>query len=267
MKLTIFKALWLFLLLLPVSVPAKEQPQTFRGHFDFSWGGIPVGKIVLSYKEEGETYRIDSYARTTGLVRLFEKHKSTVYAEGRLRDAGYRPLHFRSEYRDEGENKRIDLAYDDSGAVIAEEILPPKRESRPDVPPGLKQDTFDILSALLAMRGQLRNALENNETSLTTPIFDGKRRFDLIATIVDTQASFYSGGVKQPAIALLLRRDPIAGFKDKELKKMAERDAPVTFYVHPDTLTPLGLEMEIYGAQLAARLEAVAQDKPAFAQK
>lgn len=253
--------------LLIIFPPFSAYCEAFRGHFDFYWGGIPVGKIVLSYKEDDSRYRVDSYARTRGLVKLISTHKSTVFAEGEKMQEGYKPSHFRSEYEDGNKEKLIEITYNAQGGVDKETIRPVKRESRPDVPAEMKKGSYDILSAVLGMRERVihyKKCIDSSADAvcspvITVPVFDGKRRYDLRAEIEPELSEFYSAGYDQQAYRLKLERIPLAGFRQKELRKMAEtKDQPVYFYVHPDTVVPLGLEVDVKGVPLVGRLEAPA---------
>ncbi len=261
--ITIYLLLWFIF-----SAPAAlAENLTFRGHYDFTWSGIPVGKIVITVNETDNSYRINSYARTKGIIRLFSRHKSKVFVEGARANGNYLPLYFHSKYMDGDKQQRsIEIRYNKSGDVITENISPPKRASRPEVPAELKKNSVDILTSILALRQKLSAIFTNCSKSKSAqkckfyiPIFDGKRRFDLWAEIIEPNSNFISAGTSQPAIKLQLWRVPIAGFRDKELKRIRQKDVPVYLFINPQTYTPLGLTLHIYGATLAARLEAAAR--------
>jgi len=236
------------------------QPAPYQATFLFRWGAMPVGKLTLDIAETAQRYRVDTNAKTSGLVRIFSRHKSHAFAEGKKDDARIRPIQFRSDYRSGGQDKVIETRYDANGVITQEILVPEREESRPEVPATMKgEGVLDILSTLISMREQLRGLLACTSmpcpTQFTAPIYDGKRRFNLEATLQPQRKTIAYKGGKQEAIVLSLQRVALAGYTAKETKKLTASNPVVTFYVHPDDLSPLGFEMPVYGATLSALVE------------
>ena len=240
-----------------LSTMHASQAATQEGEYRFYWGGLRIGKIHLTLEEDGRQYRIHSIAKSSGLMRLFDKHKSEAFVRGVKRDGRYIPIQFRSEYGDgEEKNKLIELHYDSQGVVQSETLIPPRKESRPPVAQHEKgRGVLDIFTTIFAMQEQLANALAKGKTEFVAPIYDGKRRFDLQARIKDTHAIFEAQDQDQPAIALSLLRNPIAGYTQKELRKLGESNPEVTFYVHRDSFRLLGLAVPTFKGTLRAELQ------------
>lgn len=232
------------------------RAETVQANYRFYWGGIRVGKINLTINEDERQYRINSTAKTTGLVRVLSEHESHAFARGVKREGRYIPIHFRSEYTSGGKEKLIELRYDSKGIVQSEKLKPKRKESRPEVPKELKgAGVLDIFTTLFAMRDQLKQALKEKKTTFIAPIYDGKRRFNLHATIADVEASFEAQDHKQPAIAVELLREPLAGYTKKERRKLKETNPVTKFYVRKSDFLPLGLTVDIRGATLRAELQ------------
>ena len=251
MKHSFFKYLAIFIAF-NFALPAQADDLHFEGDYVFSWSGIRLGKLHLAMEQKDSNYEIESNLKTSGIVAMFSDHKSLTKVKGRTEQNSFQPLAYQSNYFSGGKDKLIALNYDKNGKVINEEISPPKRASRPEVPSNLKMGAADSLTAIFSMREEIRDALKTGKTELTVPVFDGKRRFDLHARIIQPSTSLKLNGKKVPAVKLGLRRTAVAGFKEKELKKLAKGEPELEFFVDSTNFTLLGLQMPLYGGTVMA---------------
>ncbi|GEM_PF-5687385 len=231
---------------------AQADDLHFEGDYVFSWSGIRIGKLHLEMNQDDSDYEIASKLKTSGIVAMFNDHKSFTKVKGKSQGSTFKPRDFRSNYYSGKKDKLIALKYDVNGKIIDEEISPPKRASRPEVPENMKIGAADSLTAIFSMREEIKDALVKGETEMTVPVFDGKRRFDLHARIINPNTNLNLNGDKIPAIKLGLRRTPVAGFKEKELKKLAKGEPELEFFVEQKNLTLLGLQMPLYGGTVMA---------------
>lgn len=251
MKLTFFKSAAIFFTLF-FAFSAQADDLRFEGDYVFSWSGIRIGKLHLEMNQDDSDYQIESSLKTSGIVAMFSDHKSLTQVKGKSRGERFQPRIYRSNYFSGNKDKLIALEYDEKGKVVEEEISPPKRASRPEVPEELKIGASDSLTAIFSMREQIKAALTKGETEMTVPVFDGKRRFDLHARIIKPSTSLKLNGKNIPAVKLGLRRTPVAGFKEKELKKLAKGEPELEFFVERTHFTLLGLQMPLYGGTVMA---------------
>lgn len=251
MKHTFFK--WLmpcFCILFAFS--AQADTLKFKGDYVFSWSGIRIGKLQLELKENDKEYSALSTLKTAGLVAAFSDHKSVTKVKGKTQPDRYQPSEYRSDYFSGNKDKVIALKYGKDGTVVEEAFTPPKRASRPDVPAKMKMGAADSLTAIFSMRHEIKQALKDGRSKMTVPVFDGKRRFDLHARVIDPNTSLRLDGKSVPAVKLGLRREAVAGFKQKELKKMAKGEPELEFFIEKKHYTLLGLQMPLYGGTVMA---------------
>ncbi|MDG1286460.1 MAG: DUF3108 domain-containing protein [Rickettsiales bacterium] len=251
MRVIIFKYLSLLLCIF-CAFSAQADDLHFEGNYVFSWSGIRIGNLHLEMDQDDSDYEIASNLKTSGIVAMFSDHKSFTKVKGKSKGSQFKPRDYRSNYYSGKKDKVIALKYDANGKIINEEITPPKRASRPEVPEDMKIGAADSLTAIFSMREEIKTALAKGETEMTVPVFDGKRRFDLHARILNPSTSLTLNGDKVAAIKLGLRRTPVAGFKDKELKKLAKGEPELEFFVDQKNLTLLGLQMPLYGGTVMA---------------
>lgn len=240
------------LLLFPLAVLAGESLD-YTDTLHFTWARIPLGKLTLNMKQEGAHYSMRADAKTQGIALLFNRHISTTTVEGLItKEFRYLPQHFRSDYHDNDEKKLIAVEYDAQGMPIKETIEPPREEIRPLVPQEMKQKSVDILTGFFVMRQKLKQALESNQSHFSVTIYDGKRLFHVDAAIEAPAAVVHFHGTSRSAIKLVLQRVALAGYKEKELKKLKKHNPPVALYVEPERLVPFGLSLKVYGGKLEA---------------
>ncbi len=243
------RLLFILLLLLPVPGLASETLD-YTDTLHFTWARIPLGALTLTMHQQDADYKMVTEAKTEGVARLFNRHKSTTTVSGIQQAENYLPATYRSDYVDNGEKRLIAIRYDKNGLPTEETIIPPREEIRPLVPEEMKRGSVDILTGFFLMRQKLRQALADKATVFSVTIYDGKRLFRVDASLAAPLVTVSFNGVKRPAIKLQLHREPLAGYKEKELKKLEYRNPLVTLYVEPQRLVPFGVSLKVYGATL-----------------
>jgi hypothetical protein len=115
------------------------------------------------------------------------------------------------------------------------------------LPEEFRRNVLDPLSALTAIRGELRRG---NRGSFSVPVYDGARRFDVIGRVLPKRAG-------QPVLGLELTLAPIAGFKG-ETSDDGDPDTaprPVELTISDDhRLMPLSLQVPLYYVPLVIQL-------------
>ena len=237
--------------------PRWPAPANLHAQYDFRWSGIPLGTLDLHLKEADKTYSAAANARSRGLVKLFTKHKSFTRVKG---DAGKNdhlmPRYYETFYRLGKKKKQIKLWYDAAGSINKEQLMPARNpQKRPPVPEKLSKGAPDPLTGFLQLRQKLHAALSENRTEFSYPLFDGKRLMR-VKVKVKAPAKLRLDGKPTAVHHLVLTRSPIAGWRDKELKKFREKgEPPIHFYVTADArYIPVKLWMEVFHGTLTGTL-------------
>ena len=154
--------------------------------------GAPVA-IVLNYEvyragfhildtalaiDLGSTrFEVVGRFETRGLFGLFSPWQSTSSTEGVVTADGFVPRHHRQEGELRGAPRRVTVEYGDGAALVRELVPSAADEDRDEVPDLLRHSTVDVVSAVLT----LIRAMDDGRTcNGRMPVFDGRRRFDLI---------------------------------------------------------------------------------------
>jgi Protein of unknown function (DUF3108) len=219
-------ALSTFLILLPIlfepaSASASAGPHRL-GYTAYA-GGIEVLSFDLLLDLPGDRYSVDLEGETQGLIGALFSWRTRSSAQGGLEASGPRPDIFRSSGEWRGEARRVVLDWDGDGGLAA--IVEPavEEEEREPVPPELLAGVLDPLSAMV---GAISHAA--GPCAGTLPVFDGRRRYDLVfrqagrRVLGDSGYSAFAG----EALVCEVAFEMLAGGTREDRRRARERDEP-----------------------------------------
>jgi hypothetical protein len=170
------------------------------------WAGLPAGDIRLVLRDDPANYRGEIAIRSEGLAWLFTRFRGTAVAEGRLApDNPPVPSHYDAHYDlRKAQDKRLNMQFAARAGAVFAERGPGDTSKKPPLAEEFRKNVMDPLSALTAIRHELRRG---NRGSFTVPVYDGARRFDVVARVLPSKNS------NERLLRLRLMLSPIAGFK------------------------------------------------------
>jgi Protein of unknown function (DUF3108) len=187
------------------------------------WAGLPAGEIRLQLHTDATAYRDEIEIRSEGLPALLTRFSATATSEGRLAAVLPTPQRYEARYAlRKKRHKRLVMRFAAQGSGVVADRGPGDTSDKPPLPTRFRTNVFDPLSALTAIRDELRHG---NRQQFSVPVYDGARRFDVIAQVLPAQP-----GDKDLHLRLTLT--PIAGFKGETSDDGDPDDAP-----RPATLT------------------------------
>lgn len=238
--------------LMGLSGPASAAlaPLSERMHYDFSWMGMGFGAMDLNAHESAGRYEATMTIRSTGLAQLFSPLSGKIEVNagpgGRLYEAFTTSGSKKNHYK---------LAWDGAGN-LTERIVEPAEDPghRPDVPPELARGVNDPLSFLLNLRQDLSAARDKGEAHFATRIFDTKRVTEAVFTIEGRETIEWQGE-KVPVIHCIGRRVPLAGFTEKEKKRVAKGEPPLhVFFSDDEKLLPIRMHFDAFLGRVKAEM-------------
>jgi hypothetical protein len=236
-----------FIFLLSLAVPARadESAAVYQAY----WAGVTAGEIRLTLRDEAAAYHDRIEIRSEGLARLVTRFRGSAVSEGRLA-AGRLPLPARFEAAYDlrkRRDRRLSMVFAARGEAVLAERGAADTSRKPPLPEGFRSNVLDPLSALTAIRDELRRG---NRGSFTVPVYDGARRFDARVRVLPKRAN-------APVLELELMLLPIAGFKG-ETSEDGDPDSaprPVALTLTDDQrLMPLSMTSSIYYLPLVIQL-------------
>jgi hypothetical protein len=258
MRQCFFLALFLSLI---ASAPARAVdtvllPLQFSGVYTFHWNAIPFGEMSVTVNQRENGYRIDAHIRSTGVLRLFAPHESYNTVEGGAGPFAETRRTYETHYTTKKKPRHVRLVYSPGGIITEELVEPPEdRSERPVVSAEQKAGSLDPLTYILAVRQSVYDAVTKRQNGFALPVFDGRRLMNTTYRLTETKNIMGWKGGEIPAIGMLAKRDPIAGYTKKELGELATGEPDLNVYFSDDALlVPVKLRVDLWFGSLQADL-------------
>jgi hypothetical protein len=223
------------------SAPARAAEESSARIADLTYevylGGLHIFTFEVSMTLQPDRYRVTAEGGTRGMIGFLYAWNMKLAAEG-LDDNGHiEARHYAVETDWQSNARTVDLHFAEGGRYELQQNPPP--EPDPDIegglPDTLPDGTVDPLSLAVAAS---RALAESGRCDQTLPVFDGRRRFDLIVRHVDetilepNEYSIYQGAAMRCSFSM----KRISGFR-KSGKSSRQWDAdastPPTIWLAP----------------------------------
>ena len=196
--------------LLLLTLPASAE--TIGARYDIFTGGFRALSIQARAQVGDSTYGIEASLRTTGVVDWILRFTQKIESRGTIASAPL-PRSYLSEGTFFGNPRSIRLDYRADGRIDALLDPPNDTDDRTPVPEAMKLDTFDPMSAFIALNQAATGG--RSPCSGKVPVFDGRRRFNLVleddgpSVVEPSHYTVFSG----PAIRCKVQMERLAGFQ------------------------------------------------------
>jgi hypothetical protein len=246
------RGLWQLLAILAVLFVAMPKPASAEeasALYSAYWAGLPAGEIRLTLRDDPAGYRDEIAIRTEGLPRLVTRFRGSAASGGKLiPDRLPLPAYYDAHYDlRKRKDKRLSMRFvAQAGATVAERGAD-DTSSKPPLADQFRRDVLDPLTALTAIRAELRRG---NRGSFSVPVYDGSRRFDVKVRVLPKKDG-------DRVLHLELTLAPIAGFKGETSEDGDPDDAPrpVDLTLTDDArLMPLSMSVSLYYLPLTVQL-------------
>jgi hypothetical protein len=225
-------------------------------------GGFRTIDIAFDARIGRGDYRLKMDLTAEGLLNWVLEWSMSAYSEGRFGDKGVIPVRAGHDSRWRGNMRRIRLDYRGGGPPVTEIVPPPDEDDRRPVPVEARTGARDLAGAVLST---LFTVGATNGCTHSEPVFDGRRRFDLVFEQVGRER--FVPGEYSPfrgeAVKCTLRIRRIAGFRltTSRYRWMSTGQAVVWIgRPFPDAPpVPVRLEMDTMLGALRAHLTAAAR--------
>ena len=239
----LFLAALAAVLLGPLVLPAAAAPpENEKLVYEMMFGGLHVADALVSLEETDGHYQATITVRSRGLVSMMSNFAATVDAEGEV-DDGVKPAAlpvapalYRREWSAGTTAASLRMTFDPqshiaetderifnplNGQQLERKDVPWKHYVHPakPVPANLRKDVIDPVTAFIAARDVVRR--HAGAATLTFPIFDGARRYNISAQI-DAPRDETVKGLTRRVIAFTAHMKPVAGF-DEDLVDDVDR--------------------------------------------
>ncbi|HEX5280807.1 MAG TPA: DUF3108 domain-containing protein [Micropepsaceae bacterium] len=186
--------------------------------YDLYVGGIPLGKVAMSTRFDGSDYKAISSLETKGIVNAFWQAKIETAVSGSAESDRLQPTLYDSfslNHSVQRQHATVQFGPDGPKAVTSD---PPYRNSKYPVSDELKKGTLDPLSAAVYLTSGIASAGQSKPCQATAPVFDGRRRYNVVSSFVKTTDVHMDNGLYSgPAMVCEIHYNEIAGYKQSIL--------------------------------------------------
>lgn len=166
---------------LPALVPTRAaavEKSAVDLRYKIYVGGFHIADIKLDLDLAPENYDIAAKVQTSGMVGRMFPWWMQAYSKGQIVGAGVMPVTAGQRNSWKGRERYIDMRFKDGVARI-ERIAPkPDSDDREAVPEAMRTGVVDLASAIVSIIRKMDN---NDNCAAQVAVFDGRRRYDLIA--------------------------------------------------------------------------------------
>jgi len=223
--------------------------------YRFSWAGVPIAVFGLRHVTNAVIYQTELQIESTGLADQLFRYRSLTSATGAYGAPNrFTASRFRTSYTSHRKSRRIMVRFDpDTGDVIELEITRRGEAERSKVPQALQRRVMDPLTAFNDLRHRL--ASQEGTDGYAAAVFDGRRRFDLEASVTGREPAEVAGRV-QPVIRVEIRLKWLAGSNQDDMEPaQAGNDTFRLELLLSDDERRLPLRLTTLDSLLTAKLE------------
>jgi hypothetical protein len=160
--------------------PAAASSDRMSLLYEVYSGGFHVLNFELDLALAPESYDVTARINSAGVVGWFLAWRQTSESQGRLSPDAVSPVVHRSQAEFRGRRRSVEIDYD-AGKVGDVRVEPPAREDegRDEVPAERRREAMDPISSILSA---IRRISAGQGCGGRLPVFDGRRRYDLVLT-------------------------------------------------------------------------------------
>ena len=184
-------------------------------------GGIGFGKMDLDTTFRGTDYRSVSNFQTSGMVNAFWQSEIQATSSGKIGGKILEPgLYDSFDINRTGKKQQVSLTYENGAPRLYAD--PVYSTTGYEVKADDQKNTLDPLSALtFIVSGVAADA--GNPCSLTAPVFDGRRRYNIeMSKVKDTDIKMDNGLYAGKAVLCQIRYRALGGMRPGVLRRSNE---------------------------------------------
>lgn len=257
-KGTVLAALFLFAGPAAAAAIASPPVQSERLTYSIMVGGLHLGDALIGLNQTETGYTTTMKVTARGVAKMVKNFSSDMKGEGRFAPAAansagptLQPAVYQRQWATDEIAADMTMTFDPAtglakseerffnpatSAPIAREDLPwnDRGDRQKDVPADMRTNVLDPMAAFIAARGQLmaqvmnQGVAPNRPKNFRVPIFDGRRRYDIIGR-AEAPRSVTISGMERQVVPVLAKLEPVFGFGRKSEERMKDSEGKFLF--------------------------------------
>jgi len=269
------------LAVLTFTAAAQAREQNERLLYDVMFGGLHVADVVVSMSQTADSYDSSLAMRTRGMAESFQDFRADMSSQGGFVELRPAPSVHTRAWSSPKVASEMTMRYDPlngmsqaverlyhpvTGAALTPEDMPWNNRRAPKpVPENLRSGAVDPVAAFIAAR---RAVLESGQKEVRVPIYDGRRRYDIVSTVGKPRTATIKD-LTRDVIPVTSKVEPVFGFEPDAEDRMRESSGR-TFFSNDERFIPIQIVLsnDLFSSVMNLRAECTTDPAPceAFAQ-
>ena len=174
---------------------------------------IPIGTDTASAEFTDKDYSITMSGRASGLLRILASGEGTLSTVGIFKDGKPTPTRYVSTTTADDDKLDVTITFEDGNVKDMKVSDPPPVPDRVPLADAHRKGVLDPLTAMFIPGTDTGDGLGQAECRRTLPIFDGRRRYDIVLTYKRAEKVKADKGYAGPAVVCSAVLKPIAGHR------------------------------------------------------
>ena len=192
--------------------PAAAQGK-LDARYEVTLAGIPVGKGAWVIDIADDQYSASASGGTSGLMKAFAGGSGTGASQGRVVNGAFVPLSYSATTTSSKKSETIRMTL--GGGNVKESAIEPEPGVDPDRIPitdAHRRGVFDPMTGAFLRVPGTGDPVSPEACRVTTPIFDGRMRYDLKLEFKRMAAVKAEKGYQGPVVVCAIYFSPVAGY-------------------------------------------------------
>jgi hypothetical protein len=218
-------------------IPADAQGR-LEARYAITMTGVPIGNIVWHVEIGNNFYATSANGKASRVLSALISGESFVTTSGKIENGQMAPTYFLSSIFDEDGKTEVQVIF---AAGISKELIiqePPKKHKLIPLGDADRRGVTDPLSAMLISTNARDGVIESANCNRVLPIFDGRRRYNLVLAYKRMDSVKNEHGYFGPVLVCGAILQPIGGYRaDSMIVKYAAGKSDIEFWFAPITGT------------------------------
>jgi hypothetical protein len=200
-----------------LGLSAQAGPAAAQGKLDaryeVSLAGIPVGKGAWVIDIADDQYSAAASGGTSGLLKAFAGGSGTGASQGRVVNGAFVPLSYSATTTSSKKSETIRMTL--GGGNVKEFVIEPEPGVDPDripVTDAHRRGVFDPMTGAFLRVPGTGDPVSPEACRVTTPIFDGRMRYDLKLEFKRMATVRAEKGYQGPVVVCAIYFSPVSGY-------------------------------------------------------
>lgn len=181
--------------------------------YEATLAGIEVGKGAWVIEIDDDQYAASATGATSGVMQAFSSGHGSGESQGRIIGGQFVPMNYTTSTASEKKAETIRMTL--SGGNVKDSVIepqPPIDADRIPVTDAHRRGVLDPMTGSLLMVGGTGDPMSPDSCRTTTPIFDGRMRYDLKLDFKRIEMVKAEKGYQGPALVCAIYFAPISGY-------------------------------------------------------